>query len=160
MRISSLKLDEMFSRAGVSKELFHNSLKTMGVAHIKGSRMKAMWKEDRPTINYCYVACEFAYWYACRDNRSSWKVYTCNIPSLPGIKHWFMKNSLGEVIDLTADQFDNHAEIDYNNSRRSGFIQSGCIGPSRRARLLASLMGYDEDEWKDKGRTLDEGGIV
>lgn len=159
MKISPAKLDEMFALAGVSKDALHSSLRTMGAKHLKTKRMRDMWKEEVPTINYCYVVCDFVYWYVLW-NAGSWKVFTCKIPSLPGITHWFIKDSLGHVIDLTADQFDNHSEIEYNSGCRTVLLQSGCVGPSRRGKLLAKLMGYSEDDWNYKGRTLDESGII
>jgi hypothetical protein len=28
-------------------------------------------------------------------------------------------------------------------------MQSGCIGPSKRARILATHLGFDENNWKN-----------
>ena len=153
MRISNEKLDEMFHVVGVSKDKLHSCLRTMGTEHLFDQRMKDMWKPEFPTINYCYTVCEFVYWYVCQAT-TEWDIRTTDIPSAPGIKHWFLKRQDGMIVDLTADQFDNHEEINYNDSKRSGFIQSGCIGPSKRARFLATLMGYDEESWKQPVSTL------
>ena len=153
MRISNEKLDEMFHVVGVSKDKLHSCLRTMGTDHLFDQRMKDMWKPEFPTINYCYTVCEFVYWYVCQAT-TEWDIRTTDIPSAPGIKHWFLKRQDGMIVDLTADQFDNHEEINYNDSKRSGFIQSGCIGPSKRARFLATLMGYDEESWKQPVSTL------
>ena len=153
MRISNEKLDEMFDAVGVWKPKLHACLRTMGTEHLFDQRMKDMWKPEFPTINYCYTVCEFVYWYVCQGT-TAWDIRTTDIPSTPGIKHWFLRRQDGMIVDLTADQFDNHEEINYNDSKRSGFIQSGCIGPSKRARILASLMGYDDDSWKQPVSTL------
>ena len=153
MRISNEKLDDMFHAVGVSKDNLHSCLRTMGTDHLFDQRMKDMWKPEFPSINYCYTVCEFTYWYICQAT-TEWDIRTTDIPSAPGIKHWFLKRQDGMIVDLTADQFDNHEEINYNDSKRSGFIQSGCIGPSKRARILASLMGYDDDSWKQPVSTL------
>jgi hypothetical protein len=153
LRISNEKLDKMFSSVGVGKDELHTCLRTMGTDYLLNQQMKDMWKPEFPTINYCYTVCEYLYWYVCGAT-TEWDIRTTDIPSTPGIKHWFLRRTDGRVIDLTADQFDNYDEINYNDSKRSGFIQSGCIGPSKRARILATLMGHDEDSWKPPVNTL------
>lgn len=155
MRIDEIKHDKMFVLAGVSKTTLHDALRTMGTKHLKDERMRKMWRPETPTINYCYTVCEFVYWYVLRDMRDSWSSYITDIPSLPGIKHWFLRDYLGVIIDLTADQFDNHNEIDYNNATCGAFLQTGVIGPSRRARMLAKLMGRAENSWKRNERNLE-----
>ena len=153
MRISNEKLDDMFQAVGVSKDNLHSCLRTMGTEYLFNQQMKDMWKPEFPSINYCYTVCEYVYWYVCKAT-TEWDIRTTDIPSTPGIKHWFLRRQDGMIIDLTADQFDNYAEMNYNDSRRSGFIQSGCIGPSKRARILATMMEHDEDSWKPSVSTL------
>jgi hypothetical protein len=153
LRISNEKLDEMFLAVGVSRDNLHSCLRTMGTEYLFNQQMKDMWKPEFPSINYCYTVCEYVYWYVCGAT-TEWDIRTTDIPSTPGIKHWFLRRQDGMIIDLTADQFDNYAEMNYNDSRRSGFIQSGCIGPSKRARILATMMGHDEDSWKRPVSTL------
>jgi hypothetical protein len=153
LRIENKLLDEMFAIAGVSKDKLHSCLRIMGKEHLHDQRMKDMWKYEFPTINYCYTVCEYVYWYVFSAG-SEWDIRTTNILSAPRIKHWFLRRIDGQVVDLTADQFDDHSEINYNDSRRSGFLQSGCTGPSKRARILATLMGHDEHSWKPTINTL------
>jgi len=156
LNIPNNKLLEMYARLGhdyypdATKERLHRILTFWGPSRLKGKRMKEMWKPERPTINYCYVVTEYAYWSfhnygfpaKCWDRNPRFSVHTTKIPSLPGITHWFLREiSTGGVIDLTADQFENWEEIDYDNSRKTFFLQTGCKGPSFRALDLMYDMG-------------------
>lgn len=147
-RISDSELNEMFGRANVNKDMLRDSLRKMGTKYLKNERMRKMWNPSIPTINYCYVVSEFVYWYALKDKQSRLLVMTTKIPSKPGITHWFLQYKRGNLIDLTADQFENWEEIDYaDGASKRFFLQTGHTGPSKRAKILAELMGYNENSW-------------
>lgn len=164
-KISDMSEDEFtsaFNTINVNRDALHSALRVMGRNFLKTKRMKDMWSLDCPTTNYCYTVSEFIYWYKAKEYRLRFnhkgqsRVSVCftNIPSIPGIKHCFLtyQHYYGFVYiwDLTADQFEDYNELieAYKNARRGFFVQSGCKGPSSRARHLARLMGYDEDEWE------------
>lgn len=75
---------------------------------------------------------------------------TAKVKGYEGITHWYLQRDDGHRIDLTANQFDNRDDIGYNEAKSRFFLQTGCTGPSKRARLLASLMGHDESDWKSE----------
>jgi len=133
-------LDEQFNLIGIRKEKLHAALRTMGTRFLQTKEMKAQWSTERPTKNYCYTVSELVYWYVAPKGTT---VYVTEVPgSLPGVKHWFLRLPDGTVIDLTSDQFDT--EVDYTKGKKSMFLQTGCKGPSKRARHLAILMGFKD----------------
>jgi len=156
MRIEFAKLDEMFKRSGVDKFRLHQALRLMGPENLKSKRMREMWSEAWPTTNYCYVVCEFVYWYVFKLHRQYWNICTLRVRSTPGIVHWFLRNKLdNSIVDLTADQFVNYKnDIHYEEAKKSFFLQSGCKGPSKRAKVLAKLMGYSEEDYVHEYTTL------
>ena len=138
MRIDPDKLQEMFDYAGVNKDRLYLALCRMGPKHLHTKEMREKWTPENPTYCYCYVIAEFVHFYICRE---AWKPYSLKVPGDPGL-HRFHKTPSGIIVDLAAEQFDNYEEVDYNNARGCGFLQTGCKGPSRRTRDLAALMGY------------------
>ena len=52
MKISEDRLQEMYDIAGVTKDKLHNSLRSMGIKHLKTKLMREGWSEDNPTKNY------------------------------------------------------------------------------------------------------------
>lgn len=102
--------------------------------------MKDKWTEDNPTYCFCYVVSEMIYWYVAPLDV---KTYSLKVPNDPSL-HRFLKLSNDTIIDLTAEQFFNYEDVDYSKGKRTPFMQTGGKGPSKRAKLLASLMGYKE----------------
>lgn len=143
--------------SGVQQKELHDALRIMGKKYLK-PEFKDAWTYDRPTKNYCYVVTEFVYWYSNKYFRQDMRVLHTKSPDDPSITHWFLKFVFPDlsneprstyILDLTADQFDNWNETIYTNARVGFFIQSGAKGPSKRAKVLAGLMGYREDYWND-----------
>ena len=139
MRIDSDKLNEMFDKLNVSKDSLYSSLIKMGKKNLRSKEMKDNWSEDNPTYCYCYVVAEMLFWYVCPSDS---KPYKLNVPGDPGL-HRFIKLVDGTIIDLTAEQFPNYEDVNYENGKVSYFLQTGCKGPSKRAKMLAELMGYE-----------------
>lgn len=138
MRIDNDKLNEMFKIVSVDKDLLYSSLIKMGKKQLKSKEMRDGWSEDNPTYCYCYVVAEMLFWYVCPADSKPYKV---KVPNDPGI-HRFIKLSSGEIIDLTAEQFSNYEDVNYDNGKVSYFLQTANKGPSKRAIMLAELMGY------------------
>jgi len=138
MKINPSRLNTMFKFAGVDKTKLYTALRTMGKKHLK-KEMRDGWTEENPTRCYCYVVSEFVYWYVSPPGTIP---YSLNIVDDPWI-HRYLRWPDGTVVDLTAEQFDNYQNLDYNGGKRRMFLQTGCKGPSKRARMLAELMGYD-----------------
>ena len=132
-------LDGMFEFSGVSKSNLYQSLRMMGKKHLKTKAMKEIWTPDNPTQNYCYVVAEFVYWYVAPYDSTAWAL---TVPSYDTL-HRFVKWPDGTIVDLSCEQFYDWSEIDYNLAKRRMFLQTGCRGPSKRARILAEMMGYE-----------------
>lgn len=141
-QISIERLDEMFLRANLSREQLHDAYRALGGKLFRNYQFRKMWKPERPSLFQCYITSELIYWYTLAAEASSLSVCTTHIPSQPGVVHWFLVHRQKGIIDCTADQFDNYSEIDYTNSRKTFFLQSACVGPSSRAKLLAQQMGF------------------
>lgn len=151
-RVDPGALDFMFKVAGVDKEKLHAALRTMGTKHIKGPKeIKDQWSPENPTFFYCYVVSEMLYWYVAPKGTIPMAVKVPGDPGLHRFLQWPGEDSNGkflQIIDLTCDQFSDINKVDYSKAKKCMFLQTGCKGPSKRARILAELMGYKE--WKPK----------
>ena len=149
MKIPTGKLDQMFEIAEVSKSAMYNALIQMGRKHLKTKQFKDQWSEDNPTKNYCYVIAEFVWFYVAPAGS---KPYSVRVPGDDGL-HRFVRWPDGTIIDLAVEQFDNYEEVDYSKQKVRYPLQSGCVGPSKRARLLAELMGFNPNKWSNPDET-------
>jgi len=139
-QITQDRLEEMFRRANLNRERLHDAYRALGGKLLRNPTFRRQWSPERPSLFQCYVTSELIYWYTLSNETSSLSVCTTHIPSQPGVVHWFLTHRYKGIIDCTADQFDNYAEIDYTHSRKTFFLQTGCVGPSSRAKLLADQM--------------------
>jgi hypothetical protein len=82
---------------------------------------------DRPYAGHCYVASE-AYWHL----RGRSHGYIPHRIKHEGSTHWYlMRRNTGEVIDLTAEQFET--SVPYSEGVGCGFLTSK---PSKRAQTV------------------------
>lgn len=137
MRISRHVLQSMFDYANVDKDELYKSLRAMGKTYLK-PEFRSAWSYDNPTYCYCYVICEMVYFYKAPTGTIPFKL---KVPKDPGL-HRFLQWPDKTIIDLSAEQFDNYEDVVYNNAKKCMFLQSGCVGPSKRAQILAVTMGY------------------
>ena len=79
-----------------------------------------------PLAGHCYVACEALYHLGLGDE--GWRPVVVHHE---GTSHWFLRNSIDEIIDPTAGQFKT--PVPYHEGRGCGFLTKG---PSRRTREL------------------------
>lgn len=87
-----------------------------------------------PLYGHCYVATE-AYYHAKKDDYDELSVYHV---SHAGTTHWFLKDSQGNIIDLTKEQFDT--EPNYSEATKGFFLSSE---PSNRTQeILNELSKY------------------
>lgn len=86
----------------------------------------------RRLAGYCYVASE-AYYHM--SGGKAVGLVPCVIRH-EGVSHWFLKDENGEVIDLTAGQFES--PVPYGDARRCPFLTAQ---PSRRAAELMRRAG-------------------
>ena len=86
---------------------------------------------ERPTTGYCYVVAEVIYHRIAPEGYVPYVMKTGD-----NYTHWFLKNSDGEIIDLTADQFDK--PLDYSEGRPQNFLTREL---SKRGKILAELLG-------------------
>lgn len=140
----SERLDDMFALAGIERGDLHDALRRMGRRHLKRS-LRLSWSPSNPTRNYCYVVSEFVFWYLAPVGSTPYKVEVHGDDA----KHWFICWPDGKRVDLTCEQFGD-ARVNYDIAKRGSFMQSGGKGPSRRARLLAVLLGLKETAWRQR----------
>lgn len=145
-KVDSRWLNHMFKIAGVDKAQLHAALRTMGTKHLKDASMRKIWSPENPTQNYCYVVAEYVYWYKAPVGA---KPKGLKIPSYD-TTHRFVEYPCGCFVDLSCDQFYDFTEVDYGKAKTMAFMQTGARGPSKRAKMLAQLMGDENDamtEW-------------
>lgn len=114
----------------IDKEKLYDALRQMGKKHLK-PLYRDEWTDERPTIGYCYVVAEVIYHYLAPKGSKPYVMKTGE-----GETHWFLRDPDGNVIDETADQFDE--PVDYSKGKPVPF-QTKEI--SRRGKMLAKLLG-------------------
>lgn len=145
-RIKVDKFKAMFEQAGIRRGDLLAALREMGPKHLKGGELKKQWSTERPTRNYCYVVSEFLFWYVAPEGSEA---RTVNVEG-DLAPHVYMHWPDGSVVDLTCDQFENIKAVKYKESKRKTFMQSGGPGPSKRAKILAELLGYTDDDIQER----------
>lgn len=145
MRVNLFVLDEMFLKAGLSKDALYNALRKMGPKALKPA-FRDGWSEALPVWCTCYFVSEFAYFYLAPKGTTP---YSCKVPGDPGT-HRFLMWPDGLIVDLTCEQFPDYELVKsvYPNAKVTMFMQTGCKGPSQRARELAGHLGIDQGAWK------------
>jgi len=114
----------------IDNEKLNDVLRLMGKKYLK-PQYKNDWSHEKPATGYCYVVTEVAYHYLAPKGYAPYVMKTGDNDT-----HWFLKNPEGEIIDLTADQFD---EIpDYSKGRPQNFLTKEI---SKRGEVLAQLLG-------------------
>lgn len=116
----------------ITEEKLHDALRKMGEKHLK-QPYKTQWTPERPTTGYCYVVTEMVY--HCLAPRGS-KSYVLKTED---INHWFIRQPNGQVIDLTADQFD--IPLQYEKGKPQAFLTKNI---SKRGQILADLLGLNK----------------
>lgn len=140
MRISDEKIQAMFDIAGISRELLIKSLLDMGPKFLHSKKMKEEYDRNNPTRNFCYVVSEFVYHYIAPEGSKPYGLVIPNDESL----HRFVKWPDGTIVDLTCDQFEDYSIVNYDNAKVRTFLPvNGKSQPSKRARHLAKLMGFE-----------------
>jgi hypothetical protein len=95
---------------------------------------------DRPFAGHCYVASE-AYWHLSGGPDSG--LAPTQIRMSPTVVHWWLVDRAGNVIDLTAEQFDG--SVPYEKGRGCGFQT---VAPSKRAEVvIARVLGGHPELW-------------
>ncbi|MCX6696143.1 MAG: hypothetical protein NTV84_00980 [Methanoregula sp.] len=119
----------------IDVQKLHDALRQMGKKDLK-PQFRDFWTPERPTTGYCYVVAEVVYHYlAPKGSRP-------HLIKLGGNDtHWFIKDPAGNVIDLTADQFDE--PVDYTLGKTQNFMTKEI---SKRGKKLADLLGLTKDE--------------
>jgi hypothetical protein len=127
--------------ANVNRNELLAALRKMGPKFLHNKKMKEEYDVNNPTRNFCYVVSEFVYYYIAPEGS---KPYGLRIEGDDSL-HRFVKWPDGRIVDLTCDQFDDYSKIIYSNARVCYFLPvSGKWQPSKRARHLAELLGYNK----------------
>ena len=119
----------------IDKQKLHDALRQMGTKYLK-PQFRAQWTPERPTTGYCYVVAEVVYHYLAPKGSRPYVIKFGENDT-----HWFIKDPIGNVIDLTADQFDE--PVDYTQGKPHNF-QTKDI--SKRGRKLANLLEFTKEE--------------
>lgn len=93
-----------------------------------------------PYTAMCYAASE-AYYHACGGKAAGFT--PVHMPQPNGDtseRHWAVRDSAGNIIDLTAEQYGDLTP-DYSLARGAGFLPVNGGGPSRRGRELMEQAG-------------------
>jgi hypothetical protein len=137
IKFTNEEIETMFQRVGISRESLRKVLLEIGPpVHLKPEIVE-QWKRKVnlngvPTTGYCHRVTEAVYRMGLMPD--GFKVHRKEDEDKAG-SHWFFKHENGEVIDLTADQFDEG--YDYANSKPMGLPNK-----SRVARDIARGLGH------------------
>ena len=111
----------------IDKVQLDNALKNLGSRYLK-EPFRSRWTEEYPTTGYCYFVSEVICRYCCPECKSYYLIDDDNE------KHWYVKTPTGEIIDLTADQYDE--KPDYSKGKRKSFRKE-----SNTCKELATQLG-------------------
>lgn len=140
MKISNAEIEKMFEIANLNRKYLLNALIEMGPKFLHNKKMKEEYDVNNPTRNFCYVVSEFVYYYIAPEGS---KPYGLRIEGDESL-HRFVKWPDGRIVDLTCDQFPDYSKVVYQNAKVTNFLPvSGKWQPSKRARHLAGLLGYE-----------------
>lgn len=114
----------------IDSEKLYDALRQMGKKHLK-PQYKDDWTPERPTTGYCYVVAEVFYHCVAPEGSKSYVMKTRENET-----HWFLRDPDGNVIDPTADQFDE--PLDYEKGKPQAFMTQHL---SKRGKILADLLG-------------------
>ncbi len=130
------EIDAMFQKVHICRKALHKILRDIGPpVHLKNEAVNEQWQRKvdangAPTTGYCHRVTEAVYRMGVLPD--GYNVHRKTDQSEP---HWFFKNPDGDIIDLTADQFDDG--YDYDGSRRRALPNVSCL-----ARLIAERLGH------------------
>ena len=140
MRVTDTDIEKMFKITNLKRKDLLNALVKMGPKFLHNKKMKDEYDANNPTRNFCYVVSEFVYYYIAPEGS---KPYGLRIEGDASL-HRFLKWPNDQIVDLTCDQFSDYSKVVYQNAKVTNFLPvSGKWQPSKRARHLAGLLGYD-----------------
>ena len=113
--------------------------------------MKDAWTMDNPTK---IIVMLFLSLYIIIYHHQVLNLYKlAGIPGDDGL-HRFIKCTDDTIVDLSVDQFDNYEDVDYSQVKVCYFMTNQYNkGPSKRARILAELMGCELPSNREKVNT-------
>lgn len=114
----------------IEMKTLHEALRKMGKKHLK-KIYRERWTPERPTTGYCYVVAEVVYHYLAPKGSRPYVIRMSDRET-----HWFVRLPDNEIVDLTADQFDE--AVPYDKGKPHGFMTKTI---SKRGKMLASLLG-------------------
>jgi hypothetical protein len=139
-RIENEILDSMFKIAGIERKNLHSALIQMGPKFLHSKKMRDEYDVNNPTRNFCYVVSEFVFYYIAPKGS---KAYGLKIEGDDSL-HRFVKWPDETIVDLTCDQFEDYSKVIYENAKVRTFLPvNGKAQPSKRAKHLAELLGYE-----------------
>jgi hypothetical protein len=119
----------------IEPQKLHDALRLMGKHYLK-PQYRNQWTPQRPTTGYCYVVAEVVYHYLAPKGSRPYIIKFGKNDT-----HWFVKDPAGDIIDLTADQFDE--PVDYSQGKPQNFMTKDI---SKRGKKLADLLKLAKDE--------------
>ncbi len=133
MKISPEESNKMFEKAGIKKDVLYHALRRLGRRNLK-PKLRKDWSDKNPTKNYCYVVTEFLIEHIAPAGS---KPFCLKIPGYDA-NHWFAKWPDDEIVDLTAEQFDDYENIDYSKGKRQCMQKTKGL-PSKRTQILKEI---------------------
>jgi len=119
----------------IKKDILYSALRHMGKKYIK-EPYKSHWTPDCPVLGYCYVVSEVL-----SHRMGSDKVMPYRIKISDTESHWFLKAQNGDVIDLTADQYDY--KLPYNTAKKASFLTKSL---SKRGQVLEQYIKEEQEK--------------
>ena len=106
--------------------------------------LKGMWAKEttNPMAGHCYAATEALYWLL-GGPESEYKPYVLSHKTFPegldeGETHWFLRNNVGEILDPTAEQFED-VPILYDRGTPNGMMNYPKGGSKRAKEIIRRI---------------------
>jgi hypothetical protein len=136
--------ESSFEHVPFTRAALHAALRRMCPQALKAydsattAAMRNAWSPDNPARFCCYFVSEMVYWYCAPHGAIAQSLVVPGDETL----HRFVELPDSTFIDVTCDQFP--FELDYAQRKPRMFLQTGCFGPSKRARALAAELNLKE----------------
>jgi hypothetical protein len=141
----SLIYDLSFSHVPFTRAALHGALRRMCPRALKAydapttAAMRNAWQPENPARFCCYFVSEMVYWYCAPISSTPMSLVVPGDDTLHRFIEWPDKT----IVDVTCDQFS--FPLDYSQRKPRMFLQTGCTGPSKRARQLAAELELGPD---------------
>lgn len=124
-------VERMLGQVGLTRAQAEAALRQVGADGLQSDKQGA-WTPERPFTHYCYRFTECAY----RAGKQPAGYETIRKKDPNGSHYYFRHAETGEILDLTAAQFNE--PYDYDGGKRTAFMPQ----LSKGAKRLAEALGW------------------